>query len=86
MVDLAKEHGARVVVRGIRNIADFEYETQMAGMNRKMMPELETVLLTTAPEWRDVSSTLVRDIARFDGNMSDFVPAEIEQAILNKLS
>ena len=86
LVDLAKEHGARVVVRGIRNIADFEYETQMAGMNRKMMPELETVLLTTAPEWRDVSSTLVRDIARFDGNMSDFVPAEIEQAILNKLS
>jgi len=86
LVDLAKEHKANIVVRGIRSIADFEYESQMAGMNRKMMPELETVFLTTDPEWGDVSSTLVRDIARYDGNITDFVPVEIEQAILAKLS
>lgn len=86
LVDLAKKYNASIIVRGIRSIADFEYESQMAGMNRKMMPELETVLLTTDPEWGDVSSTLVRDIARYNGNITDFVPAEIEQAILTKLS
>lgn len=86
LVDLAKKHGARVIVRGIRSIADFEYESQMAGMNRQMMPELDTVFLRTDPEWGDVSSTLVRDIARYNGNISNFVPAEIEKIILNKLS
>lgn len=86
LVDLAKKYNTSIIVRGIRSIADFEYESQMAGMNRKMMPELETVFLTTDPEWGDVSSTLVRDIARYNGNITDFVPAEIEQAILTKLS
>ncbi|MBV1875255.1 MAG: pantetheine-phosphate adenylyltransferase [Cycloclasticus sp.] len=86
LVDLAKEHKANIVVRGIRSIADFEYESQMAGMNRKMMPALETVFLTTDPEWCDVSSTLVRDIARFGGSVADFVPLEIEKAILAKVS
>ncbi|MEW4983344.1 MAG: pantetheine-phosphate adenylyltransferase [Cycloclasticus sp.] len=86
LVDVAKQHQANVVVRGIRSIADFEYEAQMAGMNRQMMPELDTVFLTTDPEWGAVSSTLVRDIARFHGNITSFVPASVEQAILDKLS
>ena len=86
LVDLAKEHKANIVVRGIRSIADFEYESQMAGMNKKMMPALETVFLTTDPDWCDVSSTLVRDIARLGGQVSDFVPHEIEKAILAKVN
>ncbi len=86
LVDVAKQHKANIVVRGIRSIADFEYEAQMAAMNRKMMPELDTVFLTTDPEWSAVSSTLVRDIARFQGNITGFVPASVEQAILDKLS
>lgn len=86
LVDLAKEHKANIVVRGIRSIADFEYESQMAGMNKKMMPTLETVFLTTDPDWCDVSSTLVRDIARLGGQVSDFVPHEIEKAILAKVN
>jgi len=85
LVDFAKKHNANIVVRGIRSIADFEYEAQMAGMNRKMLPELETVFLTTHSDWADLSSTLVRDIARHGGDVSNFVPANIAKNISKKL-
>lgn len=86
LVDLAKQQAANIVIRGIRSIADFEYESQMAGMNRKMMPELETVFLTTHSDWADLSSTLVRDIARHNGNITNFVSANIAAAITKKLA
>jgi len=86
LVDLAEQQQATIIVRGVRSIADFEYEAQMAGMNRQMMPDLETIFLTTHSEWADLSSTLVRDIARHGGDVSKFVPATIKQAILEKLS
>jgi len=86
LIDLAEQQQATIIVRGVRSIADFEYEAQMAGMNRQMMPELETIFLTTHSEWADLSSTLVRDIARHGGDVSKFVPATIKQAILEKLS
>lgn len=86
LVDLARQQHASIIVRGVRSIADFEYEAQMAGMNRQMMPELETIFLTTHSQWADLSSTLVRDIARHHGKISNFVPAIIEQAIMEKLS
>jgi pantetheine-phosphate adenylyltransferase len=86
LVDLAKAHQANIVVRGIRSIADFEYETQMAGMNRKMLPSLETVFLTTHSQWADLSSTLVRDIARHGGDITEFVPDNIANAITSKLA
>ncbi|PCI19401.1 MAG: pantetheine-phosphate adenylyltransferase [Piscirickettsiaceae bacterium] len=85
LVDLAQQQGASIIIRGVRSIADFEYEAQMAGMNRQMMPELETIFLTPHSQWADLSSTLVRDIARHGGNVSGFVPTEIEHAISNKL-
>ncbi len=85
LIDLAKKSNAQVVVRGIRSIADFEYEAQMAGMNRKMMPALETVFLITHSDWADLSSTLVRDIARHGGDISSFVPANIVASILKRL-
>jgi len=86
LIDLAEQQQATIIVRGVRSIADFEYEAQMAGMNRQMMPELETIFLTTHSEWADLSSTLVRDIARHGGDVSQFVPATIKQAILEKLT
>ena len=86
LVDLARQQHASIIVRGVRSIADFEYEAQMAGMNRQMMPELETIFLTTHSQWADLSSTLVRDIARHGGKISNFVPAIVEQAIMEKLS
>ncbi|MDX2425708.1 MAG: pantetheine-phosphate adenylyltransferase [Cycloclasticus sp.] len=85
LVDLAEQQQSKIIVRGVRSIADFEYETQMAGMNRKLMPELETIFLTTHSDWADLSSTLVRDIARHGGQITNFVPPSVEQAILQKL-
>jgi len=85
LVELAKQQNAGIIIRGVRSIADFEYETQMAGMNRQMMPTLETVFLTPHSQWADLSSTLVRDIARHGGEISNFVPEDIEHAISNKL-
>ena len=85
LVDLAKQQQSKIIVRGVRSIADFEYETQMAGMNRKLTPELETIFLTTHSDWADLSSTLVRDIARHGGQITNFVPPSVEQAILQKL-
>jgi len=85
LVDLAEQQQSRIIVRGVRSIADFEYETQMAGMNRKLMPELETIFLTTHSDWADLSSTLVRDIARHGGQITNFVPPNVKQAILQKL-
>ncbi|MEW5008144.1 MAG: pantetheine-phosphate adenylyltransferase [Cycloclasticus sp.] len=86
LVDLAQQQQANIIVRGVRSIADFEYEAQMAGMNRQLMHGLETIFLTTHSEWADLSSTLVRDIARHGGDVSKFVPASIKQAILDKLA
>ncbi|MBL4744009.1 MAG: pantetheine-phosphate adenylyltransferase [Cycloclasticus sp.] len=85
LVNLAADEGANIIVRGVRSIADFEYEVQMAGMNRRMMPELDTVFLTPDSQWADLSSTLVRDIARHGGDVSGFVPSNIETAITKKL-
>ena len=85
LVELAKQQNAAIIIRGVRSIADFEYEAQMAGMNRQMMPTLETIFLTPHSQWADLSSTLVRDIARHGGEISNFVPEDIEHAISNKL-
>ncbi|HIF17833.1 MAG TPA: pantetheine-phosphate adenylyltransferase [Cycloclasticus sp.] len=86
LVDFAKQQQANIVVRGVRSIADFEYEKQMAGMNQKMFAELETVFLTPQAQWADLSSTLVRDIARCGGDVSNFVSAEVFNAISKKSS
>jgi len=85
LVHFAEQHGANIVIRGVRSIADFEYEAQMVGMNRLMMPTLETVFLSPHSKWADLSSTLVRDIARHDGDIKQFVPSNVEQAISKKL-
>jgi len=73
LVDFARERGARLVVRGLRTVADYEYEYQMALMNRELMPELETVFLGAGPRWSFVSASLVREIASLGGDVSGFV-------------
>jgi pantetheine-phosphate adenylyltransferase len=68
-----QEHGGRVVVRGLRAVSDFEYEFQMAGMNRQLMPEVETLFLTPSDQYQFVSGTFVREIASLGGDVSKFV-------------
>jgi len=85
LADYAKMRKATAIVKGLRAVSDFEYEFQMALTNRKMYPEAETVFLTTAAENLYLSSSLVKQVARLDGDISDFVPACILPEIKNKL-
>lgn len=75
-IDFAKQINASYMVRGIRSTSDFEYERAIAQINKTMMPELETIILLTQPEYSAISSTIVRDILRNDGDVSPFVPKE----------
>jgi pantetheine-phosphate adenylyltransferase len=82
-VDAAKEAGATVVIRGLRDAGDFDYEMQMAGMNQALAPEIETVFLASSPEARHIAASLVRQIAAMRGDVSSFVP-QVVTAALNK--
>ncbi|MCB0699423.1 MAG: pantetheine-phosphate adenylyltransferase [Chitinophagales bacterium] len=77
-INYCKEVGANFMMRGIRYIADFEYEKAIADMNRMLAPEVETIFLTCAPEYSTISSTIVRDVIRNGGDVSQFVPSEIK--------
>ncbi len=80
IVDFCRQQGACAIVRGIRNVADFDYEAQMAAMNQKMAPEVETVFLLPQPQLQCISSTLVREIAKLGGDTSQMVsPLVAEQ-------
>ena len=85
LIDFARECEADVIVRGLRAISDFEYEVQLAGMNRSLAPEIETVFLTAAQPFALVSSSLVREIARLDGDVSEFLHPEILRRLTEKL-
>jgi pantetheine-phosphate adenylyltransferase len=80
-VQFAKENDARFVLRGVRAIADFEYELQLANMNRAMYPAMETVFLTPTERYAFVSSTLVREIAAMGGDYAQFVPPVVAEAL-----
>ena len=71
--DFVVEQGGKVVVRGLRAVSDFEYEFQMAGMNRQLMPDVETVFMTPSDQFQFVSGTFVREIATLSGDVSKFV-------------
>jgi pantetheine-phosphate adenylyltransferase len=73
LMDFVHSIDASVIVRGLRAVSDFEYEFQMAGMNRNLYPEVETLFLTPAEQYLFMSATIVREIARFGGNVSSFV-------------
>ncbi len=85
MANFAKAQQANVLVRGLRTAADFEYEMQLAHMNRHLMPELESVFLMPSKEWSFVSSSLVKEVARHHGDVAHFLPESVCQALLEKL-
>lgn len=82
--DFVREHEARVIVRGLRAVSDFEFEFQMAGMNRYLMPEVETMFLTPSEQYQFISGTIVREIASMGGDISKFVFPSVEKWLINK--
>ncbi|AYH42565.1 pantetheine-phosphate adenylyltransferase [Azoarcus sp. DN11] len=86
LMDFLRAQNARLILRGLRAVSDFEYEFQMAGMNRKLFPDVETVFLTPAEEYMFISATMVREIARFGGDVSKFVQPAVYQRLLQKVS
>jgi pantetheine-phosphate adenylyltransferase len=81
LVDFARSTGISVIMRGLRAVSDFEYEFQLAGMNRRMAPEIETLFLTPAEQYAYISSSLVREIARLGGDVSAFVAPAVQAAL-----
>ena len=86
LIDFARDCNAEVIIRGLRAISDFEYEVQLAGMNRSLAPEIETVFLTAAQRYAFVSSSLVREIARLEGDVSEFLHPEVLRNLTAKLN
>jgi len=84
LVDCAKDNNADVVLRGLRAVSDFEYEFQMAGMNRRLSPELETMFLTPAEQYEFISSSMIREIVKLKGDVSSFVPKCVEERLIKK--
>jgi len=85
LVDFMKEQGAGVILRGLRAVSDFEYEFQLAGMNRQLSPDVETVFLTPAEHYAYISSSLVREIASLGGDVSRFVHPKVVAALASRL-
>jgi len=86
LVHFVKEHDAQVILRGLRAVSDFEYEFQLAGMNRQLMPEIETVFMTPSEHYQFVSATLVREIATLGGDITKFVSAPVKRWLDDKLA
>lgn len=85
LVDFVKAQGAQVILRGLRAVSDFEYEFQLASMNRHLNQEVETVFLTPAEQYAYISSSLVREVAGLDGDVSPFVHEKVVAALKSRL-
>jgi pantetheine-phosphate adenylyltransferase len=85
LVEFAREHGATAIVKGLRAISDFEYEFEMNQLNRKLAPELESVYVMASPEYSFLSSTGVKEMATFGGDVSDLVPAGVTDALRGRI-
>lgn len=86
VVDAARTHGASIIIRGLRDGTDLDYEMQMAGMNETMAPDLQTVFLPASPSVRTITATLVRQIASMGGDIMPFVPAVVANALKSKFT
>ena len=84
LIHFCQEVGARLIIRGLRAVSDFEYEFQMAGMNDRLAPEIETVFLMSDPAYQTIASRLVKEIARLGGDVSQFVTPEIDRRLKAK--
>ncbi len=85
LVDFTREVDARVIIRGLRAITDFEYELQMAQTNHKLVDEVETIFLTTSLEYSYLSSTIAKEVASFGGNIEKFIPEELVEIVEQKI-
>ena len=81
LVDFCEQQQAGVVIRGLRAVSDFEYEFQLASMNRRLAPQIETMFLTPAEQYSFISSSLVREIARLGGDVAEFVHPDVQSAL-----
>jgi pantetheine-phosphate adenylyltransferase len=81
LAEFVQQIGATIIIRGLRAVSDFEYEFQLASMNRHLAPRVETLFLTPDEEFSFISSSLVKEIARLDGDVSEFVAEEVQQAM-----
>jgi pantetheine-phosphate adenylyltransferase len=86
LTEFVRKHGARVVLRGLRAVSDFEYEFQLAGMNRHLYPDMETVFLTPSEQHMFISATLVREIALLGGDVAQFVHPKVAKRLKEKVS
>jgi pantetheine-phosphate adenylyltransferase len=86
LMDFVHAQGSRVILRGLRAVSDFEYEFQMAGMNRNLYPEVETLFLTPSEQYMFVSATIVREIAKFGGDVGSFVHPVVMSALQAKIA
>ena len=86
LVDFVQETGAGVIIRGLRAVSDFEYEFQLASMNRHLAPNVETLFLTPDENYSFISSSLVKEIARLDGDVSEFVGKEVQTAMSERFA
>lgn len=84
LTEFARSKGANAVLRGLRAVSDFEYEFQLANMNRALYPEFESIFLTPSEHYSFISSSLVREIASLNGDISPFVPANVKEALAAK--
>jgi pantetheine-phosphate adenylyltransferase len=85
LVELARQHGAGAIVKGLRAISDFEYEFEMNQLNRKLAPDIESVYIIASPDYSFLSSTGVKEMATFGGDVSDLVPAGVAKALDERL-
>jgi pantetheine-phosphate adenylyltransferase len=83
-VDFAMEHGLRVIIRGLRAVSDFEYEFQLANMNRHLTEEVETAFLTPTEKYTFISSSLVKEVATLGGDVSEFVSPKVKSALMER--
>lgn len=85
-VDYARKHELRVIIRGLRAVSDFEYEFQLANMNRRLADDIETAFLTPTEEYTFISSSLVREVAELGGDVSEFVSLNVKQALRERFA
>ena len=86
LIDCARAAGASVILRGLRAVSDFEFEFQLAGMNRHLGPDIETMFLTPSEQYAFISSSMIREIARFGGDVSAFVPERVMTALIRQFA
>ncbi|HEY6895393.1 MAG TPA: pantetheine-phosphate adenylyltransferase, partial [Rhodanobacteraceae bacterium] len=85
LMDFVRAQKARAILRGLRAVSDFEYEFQMAGMNRNLYPDVETLFLTPSEQYMFISATIVREIARFGGDVTKFVHPHVADCLRRKV-